>query len=115
MRYISTPSPIVLENPITGEALNAPPKTFRDFVVEALLADRKFESDLKALLSSEKIRQAVTTTDNSVALEDADYERLREVVETPTLPAYGYQAGGGIARQLLPFCKAILNASENPP
>jgi hypothetical protein len=84
---------------------------FKNVVINTwLLHPEHFGQGIHALRSGIKLTELFSAAEvgQTIAVEDADYDRLRKAVETaPYNPV--------IFRYLLPFADAILNASTTPP
>lgn len=98
MKTINTPASVT-----AGETV----VTFADFVRHALLVDQRFNASGAGIRSAAKIEDAL---DSPTLLEDADYDRLLEAVETPQpmqgMPPYPLRP----ARLCAPFLAAIKSA-----
>lgn len=80
----------------------------KEFLLQ-LTRDRYFGQSLDHIYAGVAIRQAVKDAATHVALEDADYARLRQALETPV---DGYDPE--IMYQCIPFVEAIKNPSAAP-
>lgn len=115
MKYVTVPEPIKLVNPTTGDVLDRE-IDFREFAIGTLMSDPSWIKDAKAIEASigvsKAIRSGVDT--GTVALEDAQYDRLKQCVEHPT---QGYQGNWhpAVLPQLYPFFDAILSAKKEAP
>lgn len=110
MRFIKVPPKVTLLDPITRVSLNATLE-LREFVC-GILVDKRFSVNYKTLLSAQRIDTVISaiSRDGVVALEQADWELLKECVESPT---EGYRPGFGV--QAISFIRAIMEASEEMP
>lgn len=102
MKTITPPGPVTkADHPSLGEAVI----TFADFVQHALLVDQRFNANGAGIRSAAMIETALDA--DPVKLEEADYERLLEAVETPQpmqgMPPYPLRP----ARLCAPFLAAI--------
>lgn len=99
MKTITTAAPVT-----AGETA----VTFADFVRHALLVDQRFNANGAGIRSATKIEDALTQ--ELLVLEDADFDRLLEAVETPQpmqgMPPYPLRP----ARLCAPFLAAIKSA-----
>ncbi len=99
------------------QMVDVPPFTFERFVVEILLSDAKWtQRGYQGLRSARKIEKAVTNKAPGewISIEDADWERLKEVIETPTNGTYSGQSSF-VTRQLMEFLEAIMEAKDEKP
>jgi hypothetical protein len=83
--------------------------TFRQFLLGRLV-DPAFAKDMTAVLSAVQIKEAVEKSNGVIALESADWERLRDATKAPQ--------GGGynptVAHCLAGYMRAIVDAGEKP-
>lgn len=110
MKYVKVPEAVVLTgyNGEKGETIQ-----FRDFLQRSLLNDQKFGSSYELLRAARKIEEALAQANGYLQLEDADWQVLREIAQTPT--AGNYQTSTVVARQLVPFLDAIVQAGDRKP
>lgn len=118
LKYTIRPHDISLTDPSTKHPLSgpdgqAPARKFEEHVVQCWLSDdrmgrtpKDLELVLKVLASVERLKPG-----HVWALEDAEYEKLKPIVEAPVL---GY-TNPLLNAQVLPFSKAFLAATSEPP
>jgi hypothetical protein len=123
-RYIKVPSDIRIVDLSTNQPLflvqGGEQKpwiiSFKGFVCGTLLKDPRFGKTVVAVISGAGIRAAIETALSSVQaeavipLDGDDYELLKSVLEAPES---GYVPE--VAIQLIPFFRAILDASTTDP
>lgn len=114
-RYIKVPQDIRLIDLVTHEPLLLPDQTlwvisFKAFVCGTLLKDPKFGKTGAAVISGAGIRAAVEKDTEVIVLDGEEYDLLKSVLEAPE---NGYKPE--IAVQLIPFFKAILDATTTDP
>jgi len=121
MHYITVPSDITPRDPITeAEIVAATPQTFFRFLRANTLSDARFSSTIKGVFAIEKLSDLFrdASPGDVVAVEDADWELLKESSENPTRgTGRTAQAGFGdglLAVQFLPFLRAIIDAPDKP-
>jgi hypothetical protein len=112
MRYIQVPAPIQIRNPVGGMPSNDPMITLEAHATLQWLCDSRWYTP-KPRLARLAIVQKAFEGERCVALEDADYEVLREIVLN-TDPRNMYQ-NALVQAQFLPFDDAVLSASSSPP
>jgi len=112
MKKITIPHPVKLANladgkPIVNQSGDPAETKFSDFVM-AMLGDKKFSADFKAILCATRIWQLVENAEpgSVIGLEEADYEQLKATVEKPSA-GYGTTM---VVMQQLPFMQAIMGA-----
>jgi hypothetical protein len=116
-RYIKAPQDITIVDLSTNQPLflsqgdqNVPwVISFAGFVSGTLLRDPKFGKTAANVLSGGVIRGALNSKD-VIQLDGDDYELLKSVLETPE---NGYKPE--VAIQLVPFFRAILDATTTDP
>lgn len=130
-KQIVIPQPIVLvspgtKNPLTGPTGEAyPPFTFRDFVIGCLLVSPNFDSPAgwRAAAKIEAGLEKAVATDRPVILDEAQYAILAEVAKNPSYVVTSQDGtkstttgllgvGSSVARQLIPFLDAIIEAED---
>ena len=111
MKYIKPPPPVLVTTldgtPANDEHGQHVHMDLSGFIL-GRLTDRSFATDMTSVLSAVSIKAAVT--DGVIALETADWERLKRAVEKPEggyNPLY--------AHNLVEFMRAIVSASDTPP
>ena len=115
MRYITVPEDIELYN-LGGQRMKDENDadvtlTFPDFVLQRL-GDPKFAIDMKAVIAAVEIKLKLGDANGVLALDNDHWERLKAVTEEPSgLTAYH----PAVSHNLLPFMKAICDASDTPP
>lgn len=131
MRYIKVPEPIQLKNLVTGQPIPeldeatrkigpSAAKSFYDHAFFAWLADPRGGRDYVQMASwmkvIEKFRDGKEHGKTLLALEDEQWKRLKEIAEAPQV-FYGGQGQPNplVDGQMLPFTKALLDASEEMP
>jgi len=115
-RFIKVPKDIHITDLRTGEQLflgqagSSVPwiSTFKDFICGTLLQDARFGRTAANVLSGAEIRAALIG--EVVQLDEDDYELLKSVLQTPEV---GYRPE--VAIQLVPFFRAILDATTADP
>lgn len=113
MRYIQMQPDVMLHN-IEGNALQDEKGdhvtiSLKRFIL-GRLTDPSFAADMASVLSALQIREAVERADNVIEIETEDWKRLAAATKTPQ---GGYNAA--FAHCLVPFMKAITEASEKRP
>lgn len=113
MKYIKIPEPVSLFNIVTGETMldekgGSDVRTFERFVLERLV-DPKWGTSVKMIMMAAKISEQAKGANGVLVLEDADYDELKQVTETPD-PRLPYDQRS--AHCLIPFMKAIAEASD---
>lgn len=109
------PSPIQLRNPVTREAIDGEGGTvsFRRWFNEAVMGARDVWAGYKALRAANKIEDAIEAAekgDGTIVLDNEHYELLKKAAESDACAASWVQLA--IARQLLPFIDAIVDATD---
>lgn len=105
MKYINIPPPLALD----GATFGLP-----ELIGWCLRTQPQFnESGVPGMLSGLAINTAVKTQKAGVvlALETADYDRLRACLESPRGGVYPLQP----AFALLPILRPVLDATDEPP
>lgn len=109
MKTIKLPAPITLRNndgSLVKDASDQPVTiNFPTFVLNTLLIDNKFGKSMSDILSAVAIREKVLEATDEVVLDDADYNRLLDVLENPT-----NNYNPAICLQIVSFMLAIKNA-----
>jgi len=122
MKYINVPAPISLKIPFTNKKAlirdekgdrPAEPIKFKEFVLTALLNDERFMKNFASLTAANKILGVLSKEESVISLEDSDWTVLADVAKNPSAGTYGPYAPV-MAAQLLPFLKAIIEATEAP-
>lgn len=120
MKYVEIKEPITILDKYTGEAAKTPegkPETwsFLRFVLDFLLPDPAAGSGYSAYVAAEeieqKVREAVNSKQRYVELTEAQWTVLKDVIEHPQARMRGPIGPS----QLLPFMRAIVNATEEKP
>jgi len=118
MKYIKIPTTVDLINVLNGERMkddkgNDATRTFQEHV-RWLLMDRRFATGMEAVFKAMKITKALDEVANDggdwLALEDADFDLLKQVNETP---AAGYDPRFAVC--IVSFMEAIANATSEKP
>lgn len=105
MKYIAIPPPLALD----GATFGLP-----ELIGWCLRTQPQFnESGVPGMLSAHAIDTAVRTQKDQpvLALETADYDRLRACLESPRGGTYPLQP----AFALLPLLRPVLDAPDEPP
>lgn len=116
MRYIRVPKePIVLRSLDGSRALNengtpADPITFQTWLRVSVLLDLKFGKTAKDLMQAADIGQKADRAKDVLELSEAEWSAVAAVVNEPTS---GYNPR--VALQLMPFLRAMLDASTEEP
>ncbi len=122
VRYIRIPKDIALVDTVSGDPMLSgdPPTqmtvTFKSFLCGTLLRDTKFGKTVATVISAAAIRTAIESPKiynngyTFIAIEGADYDILKAVLEAPET---GYNPV--IAIQIVPFFRAILDATTTDP
>lgn len=109
MKKITIPSNVTIVDQTGKPALdqNSQPVSisFKDFVTNTLLVDPKFGKTMLDVFSAVEIKEKLQTAQETVELENADYERLLAVMTEPT-NAYNPV----IVIQVVSFLRAIQEA-----
>ncbi len=110
MRYITVPEDIGLTNP--GEEKVVRTEKFSTWLINRILSDPKFGKTTEYLFAAVGIKDAVEELNGErmLALETADWEKLKEVVEEPSVPYHPV-----IEMQLVSFLRAILEPAKKLP
>ena len=95
---ITIPQPITLSD---GKIM-----TFQEFVNDILLSDNQFGVKFSDLQIAHQIKTKIANATDRVDLEQPQYQKLLQVMESPTK---GYNPIG--AMQLMPFFEAIAIAT----
>ena len=114
MRYILSASPVDLKDiqgaPVLDEN-KKPARLTRNQFLLGRITDRMFGQDMDHVRSQKQIHDAITKAgDGVVALETADWERLRTATKTPSDPYHSQ-----FSHNLLGFMELVENASDKPP
>jgi len=96
-------------DPILDEHENQAKMTFKQFVLNRL-TEPLFGKTYEDVLSATRVRQCLDEFDGVLALETADWERLVKTVKAPE-GAYNPL----VAFNLVPFMKAVMEASDTKP
>jgi hypothetical protein len=116
-KYLTVPAEITLKNPLNKEQ-PGDKMTFREFVFVCLLTDKRFSGGWQAIKAAISISDAVEAAEpgKTFQLDQADWEQLKAVVESPTGGQYGNGQLNGIGlMQLRPYFEAVLNAADRAP
>ena len=114
MKYVVSDESVVLKSLngelVTLEGSEDPAEmTFKQFILSRL-TDPSFGKTYEDVLSASRVRTCLDDFDGVLPLETSDWERLERAVRNPE-PAYNTL----IAFNLIPFMKAVLEASEVKP
>jgi hypothetical protein len=118
-RYTPIPSDIQIVDLASGEPLflgNAAGErspwlvSFKAFVCGTLLPDPKFGKTASTVISGAGIRTALEAPGGFLVLEGDDWELLKSVLESPE-----NRYKPEVALQLIPFFRAILDATTTDP
>lgn len=113
MRYVSLaglePLPSKAKDPESGKLVDAP-FTFVGLVNWFIDGDKRFVSDGAGIRSAGRIAQQLEKAGHFLALEEADWVKLKEAAESPSVP---YPLNP--PRRLAPFLEAIASATERQP
>ena len=114
-RYIQVPADITLVDIATGVTLmnaGSAPLTisFKSFICGTLLKDPKFGKTVSNVIAGAGIRAVLEAGGQVLKLDGDDYELLKSVLEAPET---GYRAE--VAIQIVPFFRAILDATTTDP
>lgn len=123
-RYIKVPKDIQIVDLTSNMPLFLGPQggeqkpwviTFKGFVCGTLLKDPRFGKTVAAVISGAGIRTAIEAAlsgsgEAVIPLDGEDYELLKNVLEAPES---GYNPE--VAIQLIPFFRAILDATTTDP
>lgn len=112
MKTFKLPADITLVDRLTGEAGQT--VTFQQFLTLGLMVDGRFSNSYAALKKSQRIEKAFDSVapGDSVKLDTADWELLRDVASAPSNGQYGAFSSLAMC-QLVPFIDAIVGASES--
>lgn len=115
MKYITRHAPIHLKNEDGSKVEGLKPLTHEQYVNRYLLNDKAFgqESGFHAIISGGKIQTAFQGNSKEIALEDADYDRLKAAIENPQQVA-GQPMSPEMARQYRTMAAFIMVASDKP-
>jgi len=118
-RYTPIPSDIQIVDLVSGEPLflgNAAGErsawvvSFKGFVCGTLLPDSQFGKTASTVISGSGIRTALEAPGGFLVLDGDDWELLKSVLESPE-----NRYKPEIALQLIPFFRAILDATTTDP
>ena len=111
-KYIEVPNSIQMVNVITGE-LSGQTVTFKDFLIGALLGDAAWSRmGVDGVMALGRILDAAKKLPQPwLQLESTDYEKLLQIVKTPTDGRYGGFMSHGIV-QLRAFLSAVIDAKD---
>jgi len=115
MKYIMVPGDIKLTS-WSGDEMkdsdgNQASITFKDFIIGRLM-DPKFSKDMSTILRAVEIKGKGSKMGKILALEDVDFELLADTTRHPS-PNYSYNPA--ISHCLVPYLKAITEASSAEP
>ena len=118
MHYVRIPADIQLIDPMSRKPIpaeNGGIKAFTDHALRNWIDDKRMGTTPKELRRTGKLADALEALEPGAvwAVEDADYERLKQVVENPDQTS-GY-ASNNINRQLVGFSEAFLDATTEKP
>jgi hypothetical protein len=115
-RYIKIPTDIAIVDIETGQPVLRAPNSvpmvisFKNFICGTLLKDPAFGKTVAAVIAGAGLRAAMETSQQVLKIEGDEYELLKKVLEAPDS---GYRSE--IAIQLVPFFRAILDATTTDP
>lgn len=122
-RYIIVPDALTLTEP-TGEPMKDSEEiSFKDFVLKQMNNPIWMESYTK-VLAGDALMEQIKAGKSVIVLDDDEWNVLKSAVENPKQVLNGpfgasTQSGYGwipsVTPQLLPFIKAIMNASDKAP
>jgi hypothetical protein len=92
-----------------GQLVDAP-FVFADLVRYFIDGDKRFVSDASGIRSALRVEEQLAKANGFLALEEADWVRLKEAAESPSVP---YPLAP--PRRLSPFLDAIQKAPERQP
>ncbi len=107
MKVIKIPGEITFRNMFTRE-LTDQKATFQTFIQSVLMAPDWLQGGYPWIKAALKVDQGSQSEDGVMRLEEADYEKLKSIIEKPGT-SYGVN-NALAAMQLIPFIDAILNA-----
>lgn len=112
MRYVSLgglePLPSKAKDG-AGQLVDAP-FTFANLVYWFIDGDKRFVSDAPGIRAAGRVAQQLEKAKDFLALEEADWVKLKEAAENPSVP---YPLSP--PRRLAPFLEAISSAGERQP
>jgi len=110
MHYIKVPETVVINLEMNGES-KVDELPFSKFAENAIY-DPKLGKTAKDIVRVIKLKKKFDDTKpgDIIALEDADWEKLKDVVESPTT---GYNTR--VMSQAYPYIEAILEATTEDP
>lgn len=86
------------------------PFTALDLIRYLIDGDKRFVADGPGIRAAARVEEQTCKADRFLALEDADWVKLKEAAESPSVP-YPLQP----PRRLAPFIAAIQDAGEKHP
>jgi hypothetical protein len=112
MRYVALAGlePLTAKARDTGGQLVDAPFAFADLVRYLIDGDKRFVSDGAGIRSASRVEAQLAKANGFLALEEADWARLKEAAESPSVP---YPLAP--PRRLSPFLGAISEATEKHP
>lgn len=117
MKYIKVLPDVMLTRPNgrglideTGREVMIP-LSFKEFVF-ARLMDPKFSKDMETMMRAFEIKTQTEKATDYLALEDADWKLLESVTRSPDQQT-AYRPD--VALSMLPFIRAIVEASSKDP
>jgi hypothetical protein len=115
MKYFKRHPPISLHEPDGTRVASILPLSMEDYFNLHILNDKRFSpaEGFKAVMAGGRIQVALQGKSAEVALEDAEYEIVKAVIETPNQVA-GNPLSPEMGRQYLPHPQAILSSSDRP-
>lgn len=100
---LEIPEDLTVTHPSTNKEF---PITFKHWALE-ILDDTKMGTTARDLLMRERMEEKIGGAESELTLTNDEYEKLKDIVESPT---GGYQTK--VAKQMLPFIKAVLSAEK---
>lgn len=115
MKYIEIPEDIDIYN-LNGERMKGAGDSdatvsFEDFVL-GRLGDPKFAESVQNVIAAVEIKTKLKDANGVLALENEHYSLLKQATDKPSAQSAYHPA---VAHNLLPFMKAIMDASDKTP
>lgn len=106
MKYIKIPDDVVLRDPQTGDEVRT--ISFKEWMKATVLADAYWGKSASKVMAASDLMRRVQDEEDVLTLSDAEYQDVRNVVESPSS---GYNVP--VAVQVVSFIESVLQPSSD--